>query len=55
MNGLVVLIPVALLMSLTGLGFFFWSMRNGQLEDLDGAARRVLIEDEMETTDDPAG
>lgn len=46
MSGLAILIPVALLMGLSGLGFFFWAMRNGQFEDLEGAAHRVLIDDE---------
>lgn len=48
MTGLAFLIPVALLMGLTGLVAFFWSLRNGQFEDLDGAAARILIdEDEL--------
>jgi cbb3-type cytochrome oxidase maturation protein len=29
-----------------GVGAFFWSLRNGQFEDLDGAAARILIDDE---------
>ncbi len=52
MSGLAVLIPIALLMGLCGLGFFFWAMRNDQFEDLEGAALRVLIEDEKEVGDD---
>lgn len=46
MNGLAFLIPVALGLGLAGLAAFFWSMRDGQYEDLDGAANRILIEDE---------
>lgn len=46
MTGLAFLIPVALLMGLVGLFAFFWSLRNGQFEDLDGAAARILIDDE---------
>lgn len=46
MTGLVVLIPVALGLGLLGLGAFFWSLRSGQFDDLDGAANRILIEDE---------
>jgi cbb3-type cytochrome oxidase maturation protein len=46
MTGLAFLIPVALLMGLVGLVAFFWSLKNGQFEDLDGAAARILIEDE---------
>ncbi len=46
MSGLAVLIPIALFMGLCGLGFFFWAMRNGQFDDLEGASHRVLIDDE---------
>ncbi|MEJ2409254.1 MAG: cbb3-type cytochrome oxidase assembly protein CcoS [Novosphingobium sp.] len=42
------LIPLALLMGLAGLGAFFWAMRSGQFEDLDGAANRILIDEEDE-------
>ncbi|WP_374595633.1 cbb3-type cytochrome oxidase assembly protein CcoS [Sphingosinicella sp.] len=48
MNGLVVLIPVALGLGLAGLAAFFWSVRSGQFEDLDGAAVRVLLDDDEE-------
>lgn len=46
MNGLVFLIPIALGLGLAGLAAFFWSMRDGQYDDLDGAANRILIEDD---------
>ena len=46
MNGLLLLIPVALSLGLIGLGAFLWSMRVGQFDDLDGAAMRILIEDD---------
>ncbi|MBX3565431.1 MAG: cbb3-type cytochrome oxidase assembly protein CcoS [Sphingomonas sp.] len=46
MNGLVLLIPVALSLGLAGLAAFFWSVRSGQYDDMDGAALRVLIDDE---------
>jgi cbb3-type cytochrome oxidase maturation protein len=29
-----------------GLAAFFWSLRSGQYEDLDGAAQRVLIDED---------
>ncbi|WP_144096385.1 cbb3-type cytochrome oxidase assembly protein CcoS [Croceicoccus sediminis] len=48
MNGLLFLIPVALGMGGLGLAAFFWSMRSGQYEDLDGAAQRILIDEEDE-------
>ena len=46
MNVLVFLVPAALLLGLAGLGGFFWSLKSGQFEDLDGAASRILIEEE---------
>lgn len=46
MNGLLLLIPVALLLGLSGLGAFLWSLRSGQFDDLDGASMRILIEDD---------
>lgn len=39
------LVPVALGMGLVGLLAFLWSMKSGQLEDLDGAAERVLLQE----------
>ena len=39
------LVPVALGMGLVGLFAFLWSMKSGQLDDLDGAAERVLLHD----------
>lgn len=50
MTGLLILIPVALGLGLAGLAAFFWSVRDGQYDDLDGAALRILIDD----TDGPA-
>lgn len=46
MSILTFLIPIALGMGALGLAVFFWAMRSGQFEDLDGAAQRVLIDDE---------
>lgn len=48
MSGLAILIPIALLLGLAGLAAFFWALRAGQFEDLDGAAMRILL-DEDET------
>lgn len=48
MSVLLYLIPVALTLGLVGLGAFFWAMKTGQFEDLDGAAHRVLREDDGE-------
>lgn len=46
MTGLAFLLPVALGMGLFGLFAFFWALKRGQFDDLDGAAARILIDDE---------
>jgi cbb3-type cytochrome oxidase maturation protein len=46
MIGLGLLIPIALSLGLVGLGAFFWALRSGQFEDSEGAAMRILIDDE---------
>jgi len=46
MNIIAILIPVALLLGALGLAAFIWSIRTGQYDDLDGAAQRILIDDE---------
>ena len=46
MNGLLFLVPVALVLGLAGLAAFFWALKGGQFEDPDGAANRILIDDE---------
>lgn len=48
MNVLVYLVPMALALGLTGLAAFLWSMRAGQYDDLDGAAMRVLSDDDVD-------
>ena len=40
------LVPIALALGAVGLGAFIWSLRNGQYEDLDGAAQRILFDDD---------
>jgi len=49
MIGLVILIPVALALGLAGLAAFFWAIRSRQFDDLDGAALRILIDDDAPT------
>jgi cbb3-type cytochrome oxidase maturation protein len=46
MSGLVFLIPIAILMGLGALAAFFWALRTGQYEDLEGASQRILTDDE---------
>lgn len=40
------LIPVAIGLGIVGLGAFMWSLRSGQYDDLDGAAERILYDDD---------
>ena len=46
MSNLVFLIPIALFLGGLGLAAFIWSLSNGQYDDLDGAAERILIDEE---------
>ena len=52
MSGLLYLIPIALFLGLLGLGAFMWAMRSGQFDDLDGAAERILHDEEDDEEDD---
>ena len=47
MNVLVYLVPMALVLGLTGLATFLWSLRAGQYDDLEGAALRILTDDDV--------
>jgi cbb3-type cytochrome oxidase maturation protein len=47
-NVIVYLLPIALGLGLAGLAAFMWSLRNGQYEDLEGAALRILEDDDVE-------
>lgn len=46
MDIIVYLIPAAVGLGLMGLIAFLWTLRDGQYEDLAGAAERILIDDE---------
>ena len=47
MNVLVYLVPAALSLGLLGLAAFLWSLRSGQYDDMEGAALRVLEDDDV--------
>ncbi len=53
MSGLLYLIPIALFLGLLGLGAFLWALKSGQFEDLDGAAHRILFDDDEDDRDRP--
>lgn len=42
------LIPISLALGAIGLAAFMWSLRSGQYEDLDGAAERILFDDDRQ-------
>jgi len=46
MTGLLYLVPIALLLGLAGLAAFLWALRAGQFDDPDGAASRILHDDD---------
>ncbi len=47
MNVLVYLVPAALALGLAGLCAFLWSLRTGQYDDLEGAAARILSDEDV--------
>lgn len=47
MNVLIYLVPAALALGLTGLAAFLWSLKSGQYEDIEGAALRILGDDDV--------
>ncbi|MEO9787824.1 MAG: cbb3-type cytochrome oxidase assembly protein CcoS [Aurantimonas coralicida] len=51
MNILLILVPIALLLGLVGLAAFLWTVRTRQYEDLDGAAWRILADDDRPSSD----
>ena len=46
MSVIVYLIPIAIFLGAVGLAAFFWALRNGQFDDPDGAAERILFDDD---------
>lgn len=46
MSTLLILIPASLAIGLLFLVAFLWAQRSGQFEDLDGAANRILFDDD---------
>jgi cbb3-type cytochrome oxidase maturation protein len=48
MNVLIYLVPIALSLGLTGLFAFLWALKSGQYSDVEGAALRVLSDDDIE-------
>ena len=47
MNVIIYLLPMALGLGLIGLFAFLWALKSGQYNDVDGAALRVLNDDDL--------
>ena len=47
MSVVIYLIPITLVLAFLGLMAFLWSLKNGQYEDMKGAANRILIDDDQ--------
>jgi cbb3-type cytochrome oxidase maturation protein len=48
MTALIYLIPIALFLGGLGLAAFMWALKSGQFDDPDGAAERILLDDDLE-------
>lgn len=46
MNIIFLLAPFSVVLGLMAVGAFVWSLRTGQYEDIQGAAERILIDDD---------
>lgn len=55
MNALIILIPAALILGGCALAAFLWSMKSDQYDDLEGAAWRILADDEQPKADPAPG
>jgi cbb3-type cytochrome oxidase maturation protein len=47
MEVLIYLVPMALALGFLGLIAFLWSLRNGQYDDLEGAAWRAIMDEDV--------
>ena len=46
MTSLIFLVPIALGLGAIALAAFFWSLRSGQYEDLQGAGERIFVDED---------
>ncbi len=51
MTVILYLLAASLLLGGGGLALFLWSLRSGQYDDMDGAALRVLSDDDLAQQD----
>lgn len=50
MDIIFVTIPVTLIFIAVAVAVFFWATRNGQYDDMEGPANRILFDDEPQNT-----
>ena len=48
MDAFLILTVAAIALGGLGVAVFFWTLRSGQYDDLDGAAERFLIDDQAD-------
>lgn len=48
MNILFIMIPMAIVLVVVAIAFFFWATNNKQFDDLDSPAYRMLLDDERD-------
>ena len=54
MKIVLVLVPLMLILVALGLLLFSWAVKNGQYDDLDGPAHRILYDDDDDMIPDDA-
>ncbi|MFL1483913.1 cbb3-type cytochrome oxidase assembly protein CcoS [Marinobacter sp. LN3S78] len=54
MNIVLILIPITLLLVTAGILLFNWAVKNGQYDDLEGPAHRILYDDDRDMIPDDA-
>lgn len=52
MEVLYLLVPLAVVLVIAIVWAFFWSIRSGQFDDLEGPAHRILMDRDDEPSDD---
>ncbi|MDX1635719.1 MAG: cbb3-type cytochrome oxidase assembly protein CcoS [Marinobacter sp.] len=48
MKIVLILVPITLILVAMGIVLFSWAVRNGQYDDLDGPAHRILYDDDKD-------
>lgn len=51
MEVLYLLIPIAMLLVAVIVAVFFWAVRSGQFDDLEGPAHRIIMDDDKPKND----